>query len=237
MKLIVAAITACFLFLGSFTSAAESAEVSGVVTHINIDKRTLTIRNERTGKRRTYFLASDTRVSSNGQPMSLASVKKGNMVSLRYRETDQGREITSFRVPDPSEIVEIIPVEVTEELTISGTVTGVRPALRTLTIREDETRQRQTLTLPDGVRISREGRPIRLSGIEKGDQISARYRVTDRGWIIVTGRSPRPDPVAKAQPVLPKTAGQQFYYLAVGFVLLGSAALLAGARIRSEKSA
>ncbi len=142
-------LTVALLAASCATWAAQAETASGVVTNVNAIAQTITIRNATTGQRRTYFLNSSTRVSSNGTAIGLAGVRKGNTVTVNYRSTDSGRVIETMRLPDPSEIAEIIPVTVTEVQTVSGRVTGVRPSNRTLTIRDDETRTRRTLKVPE----------------------------------------------------------------------------------------
>jgi len=218
---------ALILGLTSTANAAEDQSVEGVVSNVNIERQTITVRNERNGRRSTYFVAADARLSSGGQALTLREIKRGNVVTLRYRATDEGREIITARVPDPGDIIDVTPIEVTAEQTISGRVTGVRPSKRTITIRDDATRQRRTLKIPEETRISRAGSPVRLNNIKRGDDITARYRVTDRGLILVTGRSPVPAPVASVASVptqqLPKTAGHVFAYLLLGLGLITSA--------------
>ncbi len=225
-RLLIASVLLAF---AGGVSAAEAETASGVVTNVNSDKRTITIRNADTGKRRTYFLDEGTRISSEGNAIALNRIRKGNEVSLRYRATDRGRVIETVRLPELSEIVDVIPVEITEVQTVSGRITGVRPSLRTITIRDDATRQRRTLKIPEGVSITRDGEPLMLRNIERGDNISARYRVTDRGLILVTGRAPQPSaqPATEAPAALPKTAGHVFAYLFAALSLFG---LGAGAR-------
>jgi hypothetical protein len=237
VRLIYVSTIALFLLVSSATHAADAQSVTGVVTNVNPSKQTLTVRNDANAERRTYFLSDDAQIMSRGQPIPLSRVRKGNTVTLTYRTTDRGREVVSLRAPNPAEIVEIIPVAVTEERSITGIVTGVRPSVRTITIREDSTRTRLTLKVPEETRIQREGRDIRLRMIEKGDQIMARYRVTDEGLILVTGRSPEPvaEPAPAVEPALPKTAGNLFMYLFVGLGLLGAAGLSRVVRSRVTK--
>lgn len=227
MRLIYVSIFALLLFFSTATHAADAQSVTGVVTNVNPSKQTLTVRNDANAERRTYFLTGGAQILSKGQPIPLSRVRKGNTVTLTYRTTDRGREVVSLRSPEPDKVNAIQPVANTEIRSISGIVTGVRPSLRTITIREDATRTLQTLKVPEDVRISREDRDIRLRQIEKGDQIMARYRVTDEGLILVTGRSPEPvaEPAPAVEPALPKTAGNLFMYLFVGLGLLAAAGL------------
>ncbi len=216
-----------FVMAAGVSTAAQAETATGVVTNVNTEKQSLTIRNSETGQRRTYFLDEGTRISSEGKPINLNRLRRGNEVTLHYRATDRGRVIEAIRVPEPTEVVDVIPVEVTEIQTVSGRVTGVRPTQRTITIRDDATRKRRTLKIPEAASIVRDGEPLALRNIEPGDNIVARYRVTDRGLILVTGRSPQSpaEPAVDAPELtaLPKTAGHAFGYMfaAIGFLGLG----------------
>lgn len=218
------------LGLSANLHAAESQTVTGVVTNVSTTNQTITIRNDATLERRTYFLSADTRLSAGGQPIELNRIRRGHEVSISYRSTDRGREIVSFNVPDPASVTDVPAVASSEPRRISGTVTGVRPSKRTITIREDETRTRRTLTVPEDAPVTRNGDPIGLRSIQPGDHLMARYRVTDSGLMLVTGRSPEPEPVVEAvqeAPVeLPKTASPLFGYLLAGFGLLLGGTLL-----------
>lgn len=224
------------LSIGSQANAADSGTVAGTVTNINTERQTITIRTDDTLQRRTYFVGEDSQISSKGRQISLGQIKRGQSVNLRYRDTDRGREIISFRLPEPDEIVDIIPIEITEEQSISGTVTGVRSSLRTITIRDDATRKRRTLNVPLETRITRAGNEIALNRIRRGDEISARYRITEQGLILVTGRSPKPAATAAAPMAeLPKTAGHLFAYLLAALGLFAGAGLTRVIRQRSAR--
>ena len=217
-------LTVALLAASCATWAAEAESVSGVVTNVNTDTQTITIRDENSGQRRTYFVRSTTRVTSNGEAISLAGIRRGNAVTVNYRSTDSGRVIETVRVPEPNEIMEVIPTQATDVMSVSGLVTGVQPSKRTLTIREDDTRTRRTLKVPETANITRDGSSLTLRDIQRGDQISARYRVTDSGLILVTGRTPVPaaETVSALPVTLPKTAGHVFMYLLLGLGLISS---------------
>jgi hypothetical protein len=217
-------LTVALFAISSATWAAESESVSGVVTNVNANAQTITIRNTNTGQRRTYFLNRSTRVSSNGNAVTLSSIRKGNEVTVRYRSTDTGRVIETLGLPNPSKVVEVTPTQSTDVMTVTGRVTGVQPSKRTLTIRDDETRTRRTLKVPETTKITRDGEVLVLRDIERGDNISARYQVTDSGLILVTGRASTPaaESAAAVPVALPKTAGHLFAYLFMGLGLLGS---------------
>lgn len=213
--------------IAGVANAAEIEPVSGVVTNVNSAKQTITIRDEASQRRRTYFVADGTRLSSKGQPIRLSQIKKGNTVSLRYRATDRGREIVSFQVPDLDDDAEIIPITIMGEQTLSGRVTGVRAGKRTITIRDDDTRERLTIKVPEGVSIRQAGVAIPLSDISRGDNIAVRYRVTEQGFILVSGRAPRTtDNVDSPMTALPKTAGTVFMYLFGALGLFSTAGLI-----------
>ena len=212
-----------FIFAAASTHAATENTVEGVVTNVNPTAQTITIRDEKSRGRRTYFISDDTRITAADQSINLRDIKRGNTVALRYRATDAGREIVSMDIPEGDEIVEILGVEFDGERLLEGTITGLRNSKRTVTIRERETRKRQTINVPESARIVREGQEIRLDQLQKGDEIGVRYRVTDRGLILVTAAAP--EPIANFDTAedeyvsrLPKTAGAGFLWLIAALV-------------------
>ena len=205
--------------------------IEGVVVAKNVEKNTITIQGNNSNKRHVYFIEPNTRISSKGEGLSLADIKRGNQVALSFKQTNSGRELNSLRVPNPDDIVELIPVELDVEYSISGTVSGVRPIRRTITVKPKRSTELLTLHVPEGTMITRDGAQVPIRGVQKGDVAEFRYHVTENGYVLISGRSPKPSastssttavtPVAE----LPKTASNRFIWLFAGFGLLFAAGL------------
>ena len=223
------AAAAILVGLAALALAAEHDVVSGVITNVDAERGTVTILNERTGQRRTYFVTDNTRMTSRDRQIAMQDLKRGMTATARYQETDTGREVGLVEIPDMTGIQDIAAPGAAMVETISGEVTGVRRDMRTVTILEDRTRMRRTLTVSDDTRIMRRGNLIGLEGIRRGDQLTARYRMSDAGPVLVSAAEPTPAPqtVAAAQPAeLPKTAGSLFWPLIAGAGMLFAAAVL-----------
>ena len=241
-KLFVA--TAILFGLTPLAGAAETEVVSGVITNVNVDRNTVTILNDQTRQRRTYFITENTRLVSRNRPIELRDIKRGMGATVRFAETDTGREIGSVDIPDLATTGDIAPVDTARVEMISGEVTGIRRDAGTITIREDRTRKRRTLNVSDDTRITRRGDVIGIAGVRRGDQLTARFRPSEAGPVLMTAAEPemepqmaaepRPEPqMAAAQPVeLPKTASSRFWALFVGIGMLFAAAFLRLIRAR-----
>ena len=234
-------ITSMFSFIGlSLTVTAQENTIEGVVVSKSRVKNTITVKSDVSGKRHTYFLGDTTRLMSQGKPMRFIDIKRGQKVSLAFRQTDSGRELQTFRVPNPEDILEIIPVEIDEVLTISGVVTGVRPIKRTISIRSEDYSERLTLHVPEGTKITRNGEAVSLRKLAKGDNAAFKYHITEEGYVIVSGKSPKAkaasavvDSSANSVPMLPKTASNLFIWLFAGLGLFLAAGLVNLVRRRS----
>ena len=235
------ALAAVLFGLVSLAAAAENETISGVITGIDVDRGTVTILNERTGARRTYFVTDNTRVMSRGEEIGLMGMKRGMYATARFADTDTGREVATVDVPDPANITDISAIDSARTETITGEVTGIRRAARTITIREEGSRTRRTLNVPDTTRIMRRGNLIGIEDVRPGDYLTARYRESAGGPVLVSTAAAVPEiqaaperqVVAAAQPAeLPKTAGNGFWYLLAGVGMLVCAAVLRMFRMR-----
>ena len=69
--------------------------VSGVVTGVRPVKRTITIHGPRLTQRMTLHVPDSVRLTRGNDRIKLKSIKQGDMLELRYNETDQGFVIVS----------------------------------------------------------------------------------------------------------------------------------------------
>lgn len=219
----------------SLNVLAQDKTIDGVVVSKNKTNNTIVVQGDVSGKRHSYFIENSTKLMSQGKPIGFADIKRGQKVSLSFRQTDAGRELNVFRVPNLEDIIDIIPVEIDEELTISGTVTGVRPIRRTITIRGEDSNEKLTLRIPLGTKITRNGEAVAITKLIKGDRATFRYNITEEGYMIISGRAPKTAPVAAEEvvPMLPKTASNRFAWLFGAFGLFLVAGLVNVARRRA----
>lgn len=154
-------------------------------------KRAITINNQEIGKRHTYFFNPSTRVSSQGNPLEFDDLKPGHAVLLDFIRTDSGRALNFIRIPELDNLVDIEPIEVSEDLFISGVATGVRATKRTITIRGSRLTQSLTLHVPESVDITNKSKVVKLSSIKVGDAVEFRHHETQEGFVILCGEVTR----------------------------------------------
>ena len=225
----------------SLTAIAQERTIDGVVVSKNASKNTITVKGDVSGQRHTYFIEDSTKLMSQGKTISFSEIKRGQKVSLAFRQTDQGRELLTFRVPNLDDLIAVIPIEIDEEFTISGTITGVRPIRRTISIRGEDRTEQITLHVPEGTKITRNGKPVRIGKLLKDDKATFRYNITEDGYILVSGRAPKVVLVSEtveqneeAVPMLPKTASDNFAWLLAALGLFMTAGLVNLARRRTS---
>lgn len=170
------------------TASAQNTIPKGVVVAKNSVKKTVTIRNQATGNRHTYFLNEKTRIMSNDESVDFNDIQPGQAVALDFLRTDLGRELNLLRIPELDELVEQNFSDSGETLYISGVVTGVRPVKRTITIHGPKLTLRRTLHVPDTVVIQYNKAPIKLGKIHKGDEVEFQYLDTRQGYLITAGQ-------------------------------------------------
>ena len=193
----------------------------------------ITVRNS-VGKRNNYFLAADTEFREGDRTLTLDNIKRGQEVTLNLRQMDTGPEIVLFDVLNAEELVDVIPVELSEVIDVSGTVTGVRPVKGTLTVRDSATRDRRTFMVNDQTSIKKkDGETLNLRKINRGDQVTLRGRQTEQGFVLVSAVVPlREASMADTEmadtgmlaDTLPKTATTNylFLFLGLGFAAIGT---------------
>lgn len=121
---------------------------------------------------------------------------------------------------------------------IEAEVIKVLPSSRTITVRGEKRGQTRTFTVPEGTRISVNGREARLRDIRKGDSVLLAMQPTSEKVVVAQLQVPKTartleqrrseTPVAEAMPAaLPKTASNITWA-----ILLGMLSLLAAAIVR-----
>lgn len=198
-KSLIIALTLTALILSNLSAASTDQMPRGVIVSKSEKKQAITVKNIDTGKRHTYFLNERTHVSSKGQEVAFDQLMTGQMILLDFVRTDLGREANFIRVPELDTIIDLEPIDASEDLFISGIVTGVRPVKRTVTIHGPRLTQRLTLHIPDSVVLTKDDEPLKLGRVKKGYSVEFRYQETRDGFIVVSGQV-----TAAAKSGLPK---------------------------------
>ena len=121
---------------------------------------------------------------------------------------------------------------------VEAEVIKVLPGARTITVRGEKRGQTRTFTVPEGTKISVNGRDARLRDIQKGDTVLLAMKPTADKVVVAQLRVPNTTrtleqrraeaPVAEAIPAaLPKTASNINWA-----ILFGMMSLLAAAAVR-----
>lgn len=126
---------------------------------------------------------------------------------------------------------------ITKQEFVEAEVLNVRPIARTITVRGENRGESRQFTIPEGTRITIQGREARLRDIQRGDRVMLAFRPQQEQVVITRMRVPETDqPVEqrRAAPtvvqttptVLPKTASTWPEVFAIGLVLLLGAGVL-----------
>lgn len=124
---------------------------------------------------------------------------------------------------------------VTSQDFVEAVVTRVRPQARTITVRGENRGMTRTFSVPDGTRISVNGRDARLRDIRTGDSVRIAMKPRADEVVVATLQVPettrtleqrRSEPVAaeSTATMLPNTASNQHLFLLFGLI----ATLVAG---------
>lgn len=236
MKKFISSVAIMAICVVAFTipAVAQEDSIQGIVVFKSVAKNSITIRGEKSTRRHTYFLDENSKIMSQGNPISLADIEPGQAVTLNFRRTDSGRMVLMLRVPDPTTDYDIIPVEIEEDYFIAGEITGLRPTKRTVTIRGENSSERLTLHVPEGVRITKRGQSVPLRALAKGDMVEFHYHETDQGFVVRNRPKAAPAVAVDAQPMneLPKTASNRLALLYATMILLLLGGLVRVARSR-----
>ena len=120
---------------------------------------------------------------------------------------------------------------------VQAEIIRVRPIERTITVRGEKRRQTRQFTVPEGVRISLNGKEASLRDLRRGDNITVKFAQAPDQVVVeqigvpnspVTLVQRRANPVvAEAQPAaLPSTASYLPATLLLGLIALGGASLI-----------
>jgi len=161
--------------IGPVAMAQQTMTASGQVVSVRLVPRTFSVRDARAQEVIRYSVATGTPVTIAGGEARLGHLRAGDRVDVTYRRTDQGREATRIRVPEPTSALD---QRVTEGLfsTISGEVVAVDNGQRTLTVVGDQSGERHSYSIPQGTRISISGENARIRDLQRGDNVTLRFR-------------------------------------------------------------
>lgn len=120
---------------------------------------------------------------------------------------------------------------------VEAEILRVSPRERTITVKGEKRGQTRQFTVPEGVRISLNGKEARLKDLRRGDNVMVRFAQSPDKVVVDQIRVPnspvtlvqrRANPVvAEAQPaLLPSTASFLPAILLLGLISLGGASLM-----------
>ena len=226
----------------STAHAQQEMSASGEVLAVRMLTRTMTVRDKSANEVIRYSVPLDTTVTLAGQPGRLGYLRQGDTVNVSYENTDEGRKALVVRVPQPTSAMDL-RVKEGEMSTITGTIEAVSSSKRTITILGDQSGQRFTYLVPEGTRLTFGGEDARLRDLQRGDNITMRFKSKGEERQVARVRVPQPaTPLATrrvaAQPVaqaalptqLPRTASSLPL-----FALLGLASLLGAGALRLNR--
>lgn len=205
-KLLWAAIFALPMISTSFAQQEMSA--SGQIVSVSLLNRTMTVRDASANEVIRYVVPTGTPVTLAGQRGRFGYLRNGDTVNVTYAGTNDGREAVRIGVPQPTSSMDM---RVTEGLlsTVTGRVENVGVVSRTLTVRGDQSGQRFTYAVPDGVRFTVGGQSARLGLLQVGDNVVLRFREEGGQRQAARVRVPQPvTPLAQRQPAPAGAAAQ-----------------------------
>ena len=119
---------------------------------------------------------------------------------------------------------------------VEAEVLFVKPNKRTITVKGEQKGQIREFTVPEGVRVTVNGKEARLRDLRRGDNIMIKFAQSTDKVVVDRIRVPttpitlvqrRANPVVEAQPaMLPSTASILPAFLLLGLVSLAGAALI-----------
>jgi hypothetical protein len=198
----------CTIFTAGSALAQQTMTASGEVVSVRNFARTMTVRDSSANEVIRYAVPRDVEVTFAGQPGRLGFLRAGDTVNLNYTNTNDGRQATRIRVPQPTSAMDQRRSE-GEFSTITGTVERVDARNRTLTVLGDQSGQRFTYALPEGARITVGGETARVGQLQRGDAVVLRFSGESDQRQAARVRVPRPaTPLAQRTPPA-GVAGQQ----------------------------
>ena len=233
----------------STSHAQQEMSASGEVVTVRVLTRTITVRDKSAKEVMRYRVPLGTTVTLAGQSGRLGYLRQGDTVNINYVNTDEGREATAVRVPQPTSAMDMRVTE-GEMSIITGTIQTVNSRNRTITVLGDQSGQRFTYAVPEGIRLTFGGEDARLRDLQRGDNITLRFKSRGEERQVARMRVPQPgttlavrrvaaEPVARTAPPkqLPRTASSLPLFVLFGFVsLLAAGSLGLARRIRVTRS-
>jgi hypothetical protein len=125
----------------------------------------------------TFQLARDARVMFGREEGELADLKPGRRVRVFFDTEDGRRTVTMVQVVGPK------PADAGDDKTITGTVERLAAKERQLVITGRVGKRGSegeiTLELPEGVKITRAGKPVKLEVLKEGTRVRIRHENRD----------------------------------------------------------
>ena len=235
-KLLLAIILA--IPMVSTAHAQQEMSASGDVVAVQLLTRTMTVRDKSANEVIRYSVPLGTTVTLAGQSGRLGYLRQGDTVNIKYAKTDEGREALAVRVPQPTSAMDM-RVKEGEMSTITGIIEAVNSSKRTITILGDQSGKRFTYAVPEGTRLTFGGESARIRDLQRGDNITLRFKSKGEERQVARVRVPQPaaplatrraavQPVAQTAPPkqLPRTASSLPLFALLGLVSLLAAGSL-----------
>ncbi len=151
-------------------AGAETAR--GVITKVDVEKGQLVIQGKGKGSM-TFSLVKDARVEKGKKDGKVKDLRVGRRVRVRYKEDGEKLVATSVRVMGRK-------AARANGRPILGRLQDIDLEDRQITVRgklgRGEKRRAITLDLPDGVKVTRAGKPFKLKDLEKGTLVRVEHR-------------------------------------------------------------
>ena len=246
-KLLLAII--CTIPMVSTANAQQEMSASGEVVSVRTLTRTMTVRDVSANEVIRYGVPLGTTVTLAGQPGRLGYLRQGDTVNINYAKTDEGRKALVVRVPQPTSAMDM-RVKEGEMSTVTGKIQTVNSSKRTITLLGDQSGKRFTYAVPEGTKLTFGGENARLRDLQRGDDITLRFKSEGEERQVARVRIPQPaTPLAArrvaAQPVaqtalpkqLPRTASSLPLFALLGvFSLLAAGSLQLTRRVGGGRS-
>lgn len=186
--------------------AQQQMSASGQVVSVRMLTRTMTIRDVSANEVIRYNVPMGTTVTFAGQPGRFGHLRSGDTVNVNYVNTDDGRKASQVRVPQPTPAMDLRVTE-GEMSTITGRVDGVNYRNRTITVVGDQSGERFTYAVPESVRVTVGGEKARVGHIQRGDNVTLRFKAAGDQRQAARVRVPQPATPLAARRVQATSTG------------------------------
>jgi hypothetical protein len=199
----LARIVLAVALVSSSTVRLAAAEVRGVVSKVDLDKKELLLEGRGKGLRGQFVLihfTPETRFEAGRQAAQPSDLTPGRRVRVLYESRDGVRQATLVswlglfaNTPPPG------PAAALDPNTVAGTLERIALTEREITVvgpaaggpEPTET----TLSVPNDVVIQRDQKPVQLSDLKEGEQATVRFETRDGkrvARVITAGVAPAP---------------------------------------------